>query len=44
VMLVSAVFPVLVSPPREAHLDSTAPMQDSQYSKNTGAGSPRPAH
>ena len=44
VMLVSAVLPLLVSPPREASLDSTAPMRDSEYSKKAGAGSPRPAH
>ena len=44
VMLVSAVLPVLVSPPRETHLDSTAQTPDSLYSKNTGTGSPRPAH
>ena len=44
VMLVSAVLPVLVSPPREAHLDSTAQRPDQIYSKNTGTGSPRPAH
>ena len=43
VMLVSAVLPVLVSPPREARLDSTAQARDSQYSKKAGAGSPRPA-
>jgi OFA family oxalate/formate antiporter-like MFS transporter len=44
VMLVSAVLPVLVSPPRETHLDSTAQTPDSLYSKNAGTGSPRPAH
>lgn len=44
VMLVSAVLPVLVSPPREASLDSSSRIRESQYSKNDGAGSPRPAH
>ncbi|HET6144735.1 MAG TPA: MFS transporter, partial [Candidatus Acidoferrales bacterium] len=44
VMLVSAVLPVLVSPPREAPIDSSSRMRESQYSKNDGAGSPRPAH
>jgi OFA family oxalate/formate antiporter-like MFS transporter len=44
VMLVSAVLPVLVSPPREAHLDPIAQTPDSLLSKNTGTGSPRPAH
>jgi OFA family oxalate/formate antiporter-like MFS transporter len=44
VMLVSAVLPVLVSPPHEARLGFSSPAQDSQYSKNAGAGSPRPAH
>jgi OFA family oxalate/formate antiporter-like MFS transporter len=44
VMLVSAVLPVLVSPPREASRDSSSRMRESQYSKNEGAGSPRPAH
>jgi OFA family oxalate/formate antiporter-like MFS transporter len=44
VMLVSAVLPVLVSPPREAHPDSAQQTPDSLYSKNTGTGSPRPAH
>jgi MFS family permease len=43
VMLVSAVLPVLVSPPHEARLDSSSRMRESQYSKNAGAGSPRPA-
>jgi MFS transporter, OFA family, oxalate/formate antiporter len=44
VMLVSAVLPVLVSPPREAHLDSTAQRPDPLYSKDAGTGRPRPAH
>jgi hypothetical protein len=44
VMLVSAVLPVLLSPPREAHPDSATQSPDSLYSKNTGTGSPRPAH
>jgi OFA family oxalate/formate antiporter-like MFS transporter len=44
VMLVSAVLPVLVSPPREASRDSSSRMRESKYSKNEGAGSPRPAH
>jgi len=44
VMLISAVLPVLVSPPREAHLDSAAQTPNPLYSKNTGTGSPRPAH
>jgi OFA family oxalate/formate antiporter-like MFS transporter len=43
VMLVSAVLPVLVSPPREAHLDSTAHTPDSQYAKNATTGSTRAA-
>ena len=43
VMLVSAALPVLVSPPREAHIDP-AQRPDPLYSKNTGTGSPRPAH
>jgi OFA family oxalate/formate antiporter-like MFS transporter len=44
VMLVSAVLPVLVSPPREAHLDSTDQKRGSHYSENAGARSPRPAN
>jgi OFA family oxalate/formate antiporter-like MFS transporter len=44
VMLISAVLPLLVSPPREAHLDSTAQTTASRYSEKAGAGSPRPAH
>ena len=43
VMLVSAVLPVLVSPPREAHLDSTAHTPDSPYAKNAATGSTRAA-
>jgi hypothetical protein len=43
VMLVSAVLPVFVSPPHETPLDSSSRMPESQYSKNAGAGSPRPA-
>src|ERR1700716_39676 len=44
VMLVSAVLPVLVSPPREAHLDSTPHTPDSQqYAKNATTGSTRAA-
>jgi OFA family oxalate/formate antiporter-like MFS transporter len=44
VMLVSAVLPVLVSPPRETHLNPAAETPDSLYPKNAGSGSPRPAH
>src|SRR6202790_3304440 len=44
VMLVSAVLPVLVSPPRESHLNAAAETPDSLYPKNAGSGSPRPAH
>ena len=44
VMLVSAVLPVLVSPPHEAAVDPNSRMRESQYSKNEGSGSPRPAH
>src|SRR5882672_1079959 len=43
VMLISAVLPVLVSPPREAHLDSTAHTPDSPYAKNAATGSTRAA-
>src|SRR5712671_116093 len=43
VMLVSAALPVMVSPPREAHLDSTAHTPDSPYAKNTATGSTRAA-
>jgi OFA family oxalate/formate antiporter-like MFS transporter len=44
VMLVSAVLPVPVSPPHEAAVDPNSRMRESQYSKNEGSGSPRPAH
>jgi len=44
VMLVSAVLPVLVSPPREANLDSTAQTPNSLYVKNAGMGNSRAAH
>jgi OFA family oxalate/formate antiporter-like MFS transporter len=44
VMLVSAVLPVLVSPPREAPAGSTAQEPKPVYSKNEGTGRPRPAH
>jgi MFS transporter, OFA family, oxalate/formate antiporter len=44
VMLVSAVLPVLVSPPRETRLNPAAETPDSLYPKNAGSGSPRPAH
>jgi OFA family oxalate/formate antiporter-like MFS transporter len=43
VMLVSAVLPVLVSPPSEANVGSKA-QAPPLYSKNEGTGSPRPAH
>ena len=44
VMLISAVLPVLVSPPREANLDSTAQTPNSLYVKNAGMGNSRAAH
>jgi OFA family oxalate/formate antiporter-like MFS transporter len=44
VMLVSAVLPVLVSPPREANLDSTVQTPNSLYVKNAGMGNSRAAH
>src|ERR1700674_3832501 len=44
VMAISAVVPVLVSPPREARLDSAAQRPDPLYSKDAGTGRPRPAH
>jgi MFS transporter, OFA family, oxalate/formate antiporter len=43
VMLVSAVLPVLVSPPREPHADSMAQMPKSLYPKSAGTGSTRAA-
>lgn len=43
VMLVSAVLPVLVSPPRETDLDSVAHPPDSFYPKNAGTRSSRAA-
>jgi OFA family oxalate/formate antiporter-like MFS transporter len=43
VMLVSAVLPVLVSPPHEPHVDSKAQMPKSLYSKSAGTGSTRAA-
>ena len=42
VMLVSAVLPILVSPPRETQLDSGAQRPASAYSKDPGR--PRPAN
>jgi MFS transporter, OFA family, oxalate/formate antiporter len=45
VMLISAVLPVLVSPPRDASLDSTKqPIPSSLRPKSAGPGSPRAAH
>jgi len=44
VMLVSAVLPVLVSPPREAPLDSTGQMPSSLHAKNAATGGTRAAH
>jgi OFA family oxalate/formate antiporter-like MFS transporter len=43
VMLISAVLPVLVSPPRGADVDSTAGTRASLYSKDSGPGSSRAA-
>lgn len=44
VMLISAVLPILVSPPREEQLETAAHERDPLYSKDAGAGRPRPAH
>ena len=44
VMLVSAVLPLLVSPPREANVGSTAAAPTPLYPTNKGTGTPRPAH
>jgi len=44
VMLVSAVLPVLVSPPREATLESKGQMPSSLDAKNAATGSTRAAH
>jgi OFA family oxalate/formate antiporter-like MFS transporter len=44
VMLVSAVLPVLVSPPREAPLESKGQMPSSLDAKNAATGSTRAAH
>jgi OFA family oxalate/formate antiporter-like MFS transporter len=43
VMLVSAVLPVLVSPPHEPYVDSKAQMPKSLYPKSAGTGSTRAA-
>jgi OFA family oxalate/formate antiporter-like MFS transporter len=44
VMLVSAVLPVLVSPPHDAPLESKGQMPSSLHAKNAGTGNPRPVH
>jgi OFA family oxalate/formate antiporter-like MFS transporter len=41
VMLLSAVLPMLVSPPRETNVDSTAQKPNPLYSKNSGTRSSR---
>jgi OFA family oxalate/formate antiporter-like MFS transporter len=44
VMLVSAVLPVLVSPPREAHPESEGQMPSALHAKDAATGSTRAAH
>jgi hypothetical protein len=44
VMLVSAVLPVLVSPPRDAPSESRGQMPSPLLAKNSGRGNPRAAH
>jgi len=44
VMLISAVLPVLVSPPHDAALESREQMPSSLHAKNAGTGNPRPVH
>jgi len=43
-MLISAVLPVLVSPPRDALIESTGQMPSPLHAKNAGTGNPRAAH
>jgi OFA family oxalate/formate antiporter-like MFS transporter len=44
VMLVSAVLPVLVSPPHDAPLEAKGQMPPSLPANSAGTGNPRPAH
>jgi OFA family oxalate/formate antiporter-like MFS transporter len=44
VMLVSAILPLLVSPPREAPLESKGQMPSSLHAKNAAPGGTRAAH
>src|SRR6202049_1391551 len=44
VMLISAVLPMLVSPPRDAPIESRGQMPSTLHAKNAGSGNPRAAH
>jgi OFA family oxalate/formate antiporter-like MFS transporter len=44
VMLISAVLPVLVSPPQDSALESKGQMPSSLQAKSAGTGNPRPVH
>jgi OFA family oxalate/formate antiporter-like MFS transporter len=44
VMLISAVLPVLLFPPRDAPVESKGQMPSSLHAKNAGTGNPRPVH
>jgi OFA family oxalate/formate antiporter-like MFS transporter len=44
VMLISAVLPVLVSPPQDSAFESKGQMPSSLQAKTAGVGNPRPVH